>query len=243
MFKNYLYKLYPKYIYINSEYQKVEMLKELKNISGIYLWYNNITDNYYIGSANNLSNRLSRYYRPSELTRIKGSLIHKALLKYGHKSFSVYILEICKYNELISREQYYFNLLKPIYNILKLASSSQGYIHNEETRKIMSKIKLEDTKLMERILALAEINRGKKRSEEFKKLRSELTKGHNNPNYGKGNSVIEYDTINKKETIYSSVSNAAKAHNTGRNVIRYCIKNMNAYKSQYIFKYIDSNNK
>jgi hypothetical protein len=83
------------------------------------------------------------------------------LLKYRHDKFSVYILETYESDKLISREQYYFNLLTPIYNIFKLVSSNQGYINNKETCKAMSKIKLEDTKLMERILALAEINRGK----------------------------------------------------------------------------------
>jgi hypothetical protein len=46
----------------------------------------------------------TRYYRPSELTRIKGSLIHKALLKYKHNKFSVYILETYESDKLISRK-------------------------------------------------------------------------------------------------------------------------------------------
>ncbi|KAI9491210.1 hypothetical protein BDB00DRAFT_767486, partial [Zychaea mexicana] len=92
----------------------------------------------YISSAKDLSNRLARYYRPSELIRIKGSLIHRALLKYDYENFSIYILKTYNSSELIIREQNYINLLKPIYNIFKFAHSSQGYMHNEETRKIMS---------------------------------------------------------------------------------------------------------
>lgn len=236
-----LYQLNPKYIYLNSSTEKFEMLKELKNVSGIYLWYNNVSQNYYIGSAKDLSNRLARYYRSSELNRIYGSLINRAILTYGYSKFSIYILETCNQEELIIREQYYFDLLIPIYNVLKFAASTKDHIHSEKTKQIISEIKLNDPKLIDRIIALAKINKGAKRSNEFKLLRSELIRGHNNPNFGRGNSVKEFDIIQNKETIYSSVSNAAKAHNIGRNQIRYCIKNKNAYKSRYYFMY--TNNK
>jgi group I intron endonuclease len=231
----------PKYIYLNSLTEKPEMLKELKSISGIYLWYNNTSQNYYIGSAIDLSNRLARYYRPSELTRVNSSLIHKALLTHGHDKFTIYILETCNSKDLVVREQYYFNLLTPIYNILKFASSSKGYSHTEQARRVISQTKIQDPKLIDRIIALAKINTGKKHSEEFKKLRSELTKGHNNPNFGKGNSVIELDTLNNISTTYSSVTNVAKAHNTTRSVIRYCINNKSVYKSRYDFRYTNIN--
>lgn len=55
----YLNELKPEYIYLNSSTEKLKMLKELKSISGIYLWCNNITDNYYTGSVKDLSNRLA----------------------------------------------------------------------------------------------------------------------------------------------------------------------------------------
>jgi NUMOD1 domain-containing protein len=58
-------------------------------------------------------------------------LINKAILKYGRVNFSLEILEYCSNKDLIKREQYYLDLLKPEYNILKLAGSSYGYKHNE----------------------------------------------------------------------------------------------------------------
>lgn len=55
--------------------------------------------------------------------KIKGSIvIYRALLKYGHSSFSLDILEYCESSVLIVREQYYINLLKPEYNIKKKES-------------------------------------------------------------------------------------------------------------------------
>lgn len=47
--------------------------------------------------------------------------------KYGHENFTLEILEYCLKDELLTRENYYFDLLKPEYNILKHAYSLLGY--------------------------------------------------------------------------------------------------------------------
>ena len=59
--------------------------------------------------------------------------IYKALIKYGHSNFTLEILEYCDKSEVISREQYYIDLLKPEYNILPTAGSLLGFKHSEET--------------------------------------------------------------------------------------------------------------
>ena len=51
-------------------------------------------------------------------------LINKALVKYGYSNFSLEILEYCDPALAISREQYYIDLLKPIYNLAKVAGST-----------------------------------------------------------------------------------------------------------------------
>ncbi len=57
----------------------------------------------------------------------------------------------CEINVLIEREQYYLDLLKPEYNILKIAGSMLGFKHSEATKIKMS------------------INRGKKHTYEVRK--------------------------------------------------------------------------
>ena len=74
--------------------------------------------------------------------------INKALLKYGYSAtvvgppwngggpqpnFKLEILEYCDSENVIEREQYYLDLLKPEYNILQLAGSSLGYKHTPES--------------------------------------------------------------------------------------------------------------
>jgi group I intron endonuclease len=56
-----------------------------------------------------------------------------ALLKYGYSNFRLEILEYCEKKETVSREQHYFDLFKPEYNILKVAGSTLGFRHSQET--------------------------------------------------------------------------------------------------------------
>jgi group I intron endonuclease len=47
--------------------------------------------------------------------------IYKSLVKHGYSNFTLEILEYCEPENAIKREQYYLDLLKPEYNILKVA--------------------------------------------------------------------------------------------------------------------------
>jgi group I intron endonuclease len=82
-----------------------------------------------------LAKRFRTYYDfnyISEKQRVK-SLINRALLKHGYDKFSLEILEYCEPAAVISMEQHYLDLLKPEYNILKIAGSLLGYKHSLDT--------------------------------------------------------------------------------------------------------------
>jgi NUMOD1 domain len=66
-------------------------------------------------------------------------IICKALLKYGYSNFKLEILEYCDVNNVRAREQYYLDTLKPVYNILKIAGTSLGFKHSEESKKKINK--------------------------------------------------------------------------------------------------------
>jgi GIY-YIG catalytic domain len=122
--------------YNNSDILKMNILTENKNKTGIYMWTNNLTNKSYIGSAIDFSNRFKNSYNISYLereTKTNNSMIYKALLKYGYSNFKLDIIEICKSSDLIEREQYYLDLLKPEYNILKTAGSLLGFKYNKDT--------------------------------------------------------------------------------------------------------------
>jgi len=70
-------------------------------------------------------------------------LIYKAILKNGYSNFSIEILEYCTPENCIEKENYYFEKLKPEYNLLKIAGSNIGYKHTKET---LSKLSTLNTK-------------------------------------------------------------------------------------------------
>ena len=115
--------------------------KENKEKAGIYRWNNLVTGKNYIGSAKDLSNRIRNYCSTSNIQRVinrESSIIFNAILKYNINNFSLDILEYCEVNSLIIREQYYIDLLKPEYNILKIAGSRLGHKLSEKTKKKLS---------------------------------------------------------------------------------------------------------
>lgn len=85
-----------------------------------------------MGSGTCISDRLSTYYseKSMKIKLIKGkSAIYSSILKHGLPKFRLEILEYCEKVKavILLREQYYLDLLKPEYNLLKIAGSSLGY--------------------------------------------------------------------------------------------------------------------
>ncbi len=118
---------------------------ENKGKAGIYRLTNKINGKYYIGSSSNLDKRFYAYFSPSGLKRTE-RLIVREIIKYGLINFSFEILEYVELKDknvlfLLEREQYYFDLLKPEYNILKIARSSNAFKFSQETKIKLPKIK------------------------------------------------------------------------------------------------------
>ena len=81
---------------------------------------------------------MTKYFY-TNLLKNSNRLIFKAINEYGHNNFKLSILEYCDPKFKINREQYYINILNPKYNLLKIAGSSLGYIHREESKLKISK--------------------------------------------------------------------------------------------------------
>lgn len=122
-----------------SLFNRSTILNSIKQNSGIYLWYNKITNKFYIGQSKDLKNkqngRITRYFVPSYIQSIRRgkSIIRNSILKYNIKNFVLVILEYCDILELDKKEEYWIKLLEPEYNILKFAKSSKGYKHTKES--------------------------------------------------------------------------------------------------------------
>jgi hypothetical protein len=129
-------------VYEYTYHMRKDILKENKSKSGIYyMLYNKLTNDIYIyiGQSVNIWKRLINYFYLSYIKSKSSFIISRALIKYGYSNFFVTILEYCDKSDLIIREQYYFNKLNPQYNRLKIAGSSRGFKHSEETKIKISK--------------------------------------------------------------------------------------------------------
>lgn len=185
-------------------FKNLIFLKIIENKSGIYRWINIETGEKYIGSAVNLSRRLAEYYSLSQLLK-SNMRIKRALLKYGYSKFSLEILEYCDNpSSVLKKEQHYIDLLQPEYNILKIAGSSLGYKHTEDTLAKFKSRKLTPehiAKLKEHLKShnssVEQREKSRKRIYDYNKL--------------KGILVEVFDTLNSKTTVYSSMREAADA--------------------------------
>ena len=122
--------------YLNADIDKKVICEENKKKSGVYCWTNIKNGKRYVGSSVYLSRRFLMYYNLKIMNKVgNNSYIYKAMVRYGYSSFRLDILEYCEKEKVIEREQYYIDLMKPEYNILRVAGSSLGHKQSEETLK------------------------------------------------------------------------------------------------------------
>lgn len=127
-------------LYDDADIEKPIAIKNNRKLSGIYKWTHKESKKIYIGSSVDLGRRFSCYFSYEYLSKhSKSRFIYKALLKYGYSAFSLEILEYCDKENLLKREQFFIDELKPEYNLLKIAGSRLGSKHSELSRSKISK--------------------------------------------------------------------------------------------------------
>jgi len=98
-------------------------------------------DKHYIGSATNLYARYMNHKKDLSQNKHTNKKLQNFYNKYGKEFLKMDILEYCRKEDLIKREQYYIDYLKPFFNILPKAGNSLGYKHTEENKVKMSLLK------------------------------------------------------------------------------------------------------
>ena len=227
--------LHPLKTYENFKENRLDILKEQKDKSGVYCLINKINGNAYVGSSINLASRMRNYLNTSFL-KSKQNInmpIVKALLKYNQESFTLLILEYVEPNYLTIRETYYITHVMPHYNVLKQGYSSLGYKHTEETKELLS-----------------ELAKNRIHSEETKGLIARALTGENNPFYNKSHSIeskvriIEaksaypvyvYNSYKELLVIFPSVSTLAKLIKSNHSTIVDIIKEQTIFRGEWYF--------
>jgi GIY-YIG catalytic domain/NUMOD1 domain len=207
--------------YLNIDTQKRQICKDNRKKTGIYRWTNVVSGKSYVGSSLDLSIRFRDYFNINYLRREiekNNSKIYRALLKYGHSSFNLEVIEYCDPAIIIEREQYYFDNLRLEYNTLKFARSLIGFKHNIKTLERMRIVKL-----------------GRKHNEATKLKLSANLQAH-------PITAINNETGESKE--FTSIRQTAKFIGIHHSYISKCLKINKFYKGKgyYITKNLSSNN-
>nr|AAC72267.1 COI i4 protein [Cyclocybe aegerita] len=226
--------LHPLKTYDNFKENKLDILKEQKDKSGVYCLINKINGNAYVGSSINLASRMKNYLNNIFLKSKKNinMPIVKALLKYNQESFTLLILEYVEPNYLTIRETYYITYVMPYYNVLKQGYSSLGYKHTKETKELLSKLATNRT-----------------HSEVTKGLIARALTGENNPFTIKHSieskvRIIEaksaypvyvYNSYKKLVVIFPSVSTLAKLIKSNHSTIVDIIKEQTIFRGEWYF--------
>lgn len=173
-------------------------------------------------------------------------LIYRALVKHGFHNFNLEILEYCERKNLLDREQYYLDLMKPEYNLLKIAGSSIGFRHSEKTlnffkneRKISEETRSKLSKAASsRVLTelekkkLSEIRLGSNLTEVTRKRISESITSQI------GVSVVVKDLETSLDKTFNSLTQAAEYLGVSRTAVKKCCIKKSILKKRYVIKII-----
>ena len=223
----------PEYVYENLELEgtRKRILKETKGLSGIYMIYNKITKDYYVGSAST-----NRFYArfSNHLIDYRGSKIVKLVVKkYKLENLAFMILE--RFPEVVNRENNkrlidmedrYLKRLLPNYNILTEAGSSFGYKHIE-----IDRIKMREIYSEERRERIGKLNRGRKFSKEtIERMREaalrrpKMTEETRKKCISNTRPVVLYNLNGTIYGEYKTRVEAGKATNSSERTIRRALK-------------------
>lgn len=180
-------------LYENATLRK-QIIDENKNKSGIYLLTNLLNKDQYVGQSIDLGKRFTKYFTLSYIKNRNTLVISRALIKYGYANFSISILEYCDKDILNEKEQHYMDIIKPVYNTLKIAGSSSGYKHSQESKDKRS------LSLKGKYTGINSPLFGRTHTEQTKELMSSMRKAQDNYFYGKTHTDESKELIRQKAT-------------------------------------------
>lgn len=221
--------------------ERLQIIRDQKNKTGVYMLINNINGHNYVGSSINLAGRMKNYLNTASLKSKKNSNmpIVKALLKYGQEDFSLWILEYVEPSNLSIRETFYIALIIPYYNVLKQGYSSVGYKHTEETKSLLS-----------------ELAKNKFHSDKTKSLIAKALVGENNPFYNRNHStetkirmieansaypVYVYNSFKELLVVYPSVNTLANLIKSNHPTLVNVIKEGTLFRGEWYLSNIPFN--
>lgn len=147
--------------------------------SGIYQIKNTISRESYIGSTVNLRSRCASHLRDLRKGKHDNQRLQNAWLKYGNGMFEFIVLEdMSDKSKLIEREQFFFDMLLPEYNLCGTAGSTLGRTHGPEVRAKIGQASRGRVITPEWRAALSKAGKGRIMTPETRAKLSKANQGH-----------------------------------------------------------------
>lgn len=169
---------------------------------GIYKITNVKNKKFYIGSSNKVKPRWNLHKHELRKNKHHSSYLQNSWNKYGESSFKFEVVEKCFKKNLLEREQYFLDILKPSFNMNmiahnctgrpvskttrdKISKGNTGKKHSEETKKKISKHRLDNPLIF---------------TKEIREKIRQSKIGNKNPMFGKKSSQKQKDAVVKALT-------------------------------------------
>lgn len=191
-------------------------------IAGIYTITNTINGKMYVGSTIHTDRRRLEHFYALKHNKHINKHLQNAYNKYGREVFEFEVIETLEITDsiktdLLTREQFWIDNLKPEYNILLIAGSTLGFQHSQETKEKISKSTKGIKKSEEHVKHIKESQKGRKLTEGHKAKLSQAAKNRKiQSNYA----IISIDGI-----IYNSLKEASELTGVKYNTIQKRLKN------------------
>ena len=201
--------------------------------AGIYRIINSSNGKCYVGSSIDINRRRLEHFSALLHNRHVNNHLQNAYNKYGRDSFIFEVIENLEITDnikedLLEREQFWIDNLRPEYNILLVAGSTLGYHHTEETKQKISNSTKGVKKSKEHAKHISEGQRGKTLTKEHKEKLSQSAKNRKSMSH---HSIISIDGI-----IYNSLKEASERTGVKYNTIQKRLKNPN-FGNYFYVKY------
>lgn len=192
---------------------------------GIYKIENIINNKIYIGSCSNFNVRKGSHLCLLRQGKHHSIKLQRSFNKYGEANFIISLIEKCEKENLIIREQFYIDTLKPYYNICLKAGSTQGRVFTDLHKKRLSKslkgkIRTEAQKEYQR-----QIKTGKTHTKETKEKVSKIVnklKGNRIGDKINSKQILNFIDIANKESNIKTIKQICKENNFNyRSILRF----------------------
>ena len=194
-------------------------------MTGIYKIENIVNKKIYIGSCSNFNVRKGSHLCLLRQGKHHSIKLQRSFDKYGEANFIISLIESCEKENLIKREQYYIDSLKPYYNICLIAGSTQGRIFTDSHKERLSKSLTGKVRTKAQKEHQRQIKIGKTHTKETKEKVSKIVnklKGNRIGDKINSEQILNFISVANKESNIKTIKQICKENNLNyRSILRF----------------------